>query len=178
MQLCFFFSNFRGLLSVQICFLHTWFNCWISHLIWFSHWRFGRCEPLLQRGNCVPIRLHGDAEHRLSTAPRIHPNLVLFMQTRGWGVFHLKKFFGNWPARITFADNFALQAARKNKLLSWEEQGKGRVILLLAVTVFGGIVYIISASEWDIKRIFMVFKTTGERIMKPTLYLMHVSWFH
>ena len=46
-------------------------------------------------------------------------------------------FFGNWPARITFADNFTLQAAQKNKLLSREGQGKGHVIPLLAITVLG-----------------------------------------
>lgn len=47
----------------------------------------------------------------------------------------LGEVFGNWPVRITFADNLALWAAQKNKLLSCEGQGKGRVIPL--VTIFG-----------------------------------------
>lgn len=45
----------------------------------------------------------------------------------------LKEVFGNWPARITFSDNFALRAARENKLLSGKGQGKGCVIPLLEV---------------------------------------------
>lgn len=86
------------------------------------------CPPLVPGGQRAKIKDY--PLHRV-TVHSSQPPLVYAEKALG-------EVFGNWPARITFADNLALWAAQKNKLLSCEGQGKGRVIPLSAITIFGG----------------------------------------